>query len=267
VVEEILERYIAGTRFGIRLDDDGLLAAGEPGLQLTWMDAKVGTWVVTPRIGKPIEVQCLWLNALRFAAGFEPRYEPLFRRGLSALRARFYDHARGYAYDVVDVDHDRGAVDARLRPNQILAVGGLPAVLLEEEPARRVVDTVEQRLLTPLGLRTLDPDTSEYEPRYQGGLLERDRAYHQGTVWTWLLGPFIEAWLRVRGETEQARQEARARFLPAMRAHLSQAGLGHVSEIADAAAPHPPRGCPFQAWSVAEWIRIEQLLGARLDEE
>jgi len=265
VVEEVLDLYTAGTKYGIKVDEDGLLAAGEPEVQLTWMDAKVGNWAVTPRIGKPIEVQCLWLNALAFAAGFEPRFTKLYQRGIEAFRRRFFDAVLGYAYDVVDVDHVRGEVDTRMRPSQILAVGGLPLTLLEEEPARRVVDAVEQKLWTPMGLRSLDPEAPEYEPHHVGDILERDGSYHQGTVWPWLAGPFIDAWLRVRGNTEAARAEARERFLPAMRAHLSEAGLGHVSEVADGDPPHPARGGPFQAWSVGEWLRVEKLLGCTLD--
>jgi predicted glycogen debranching enzyme len=265
----VLAGYSRGTRYGIRLDEDGLLAAGTAGVQLTWMDAKAGDWVVTPRAGKPVEVEALWLNALWAAGHWTARWKAVFQRGLSAFRDRFWNAARQSLHDVVDVDHCPGITDARVRPNQILAVGGLPLCLLDEVRARRVVDTVEARLLTPLGLRSLDPDDHDYRGRYTGGVLERDGAYHQGTVWPWLAGPFAEAWLRVREDTRPAREEARARFLVPLIEHLDAAGIGHVSEIADGDAPHTPRGCPFQAWSVAEALRLERTLaegGRRQDD-
>jgi predicted glycogen debranching enzyme len=259
-VDGILAGYAAGTRFGIRADADGLLAAGAPGVQLTWMDAKVGDWVVTPRIGKPVEVEALWVNALRIGSRFSPRWAELHEKARAAFAARFWDEARGHLFDVVDVNHHPGAVDPAFRPNQILAVGGLPFAALEGERARRVVDAVEARLLTPLGLRSLAPGEPGYAPRYEGGVRERDGAYHQGTVWPWLMGPFVEAWVRVRGATPDARREARVRFLEPLLAHLDDAGLGHLPEIADAEPPHTPRGCPFQAWSVGEALRLASWL-------
>ena len=259
-VAEILDGYARGTRYGIRLDDDGLLASGTPGVPLTWMDARAGDWVVTPRIGKPVEVQALWCNALSVGAGLAPRYRALLEKATASFRARFWNEARGALHDVVDVDHERGRVDPTFRPNQILAVGGLPLALLEGERARSVVDAVEASLLTPVGLRSLAPDELGYRPRYAGGLLERDGAYHQGTVWPWLLGPFVEAWVRVRGGTPEVKREARARFLAPLLLHLDEAGLGHVSEIADAEPPFAPRGCPFQAWSVGEALRLDRLV-------
>jgi predicted glycogen debranching enzyme len=253
----IIAGYRRGTRYGIRLDRDGLLAAGEPGVQLTWMDAKVGDWVVTPRIGKPVEVQALWLNALRIAEAFTTEYRTTLQLGLRSFHARFWNAADGCLYDVVDPDHQPGAVDASVRPNQLLAVGGLPFAVADASVARRIVDTVEARLLTPLGLRTLAADDARYAPHYQGDVRARDGAYHQGTTWPWLLGPFVEAWVRVRGGGLAVRREARRRFLEPLLAHLGQAGLGHVSEIADAEPPHTPRGCPFQAWSVGEALRLD----------
>lgn len=259
-VEAILSGYAKGTRYGIRLDDDGLLVAGERGVQLTWMDAKVGDWVVTPRIGKPVEVQALWLNALRFANSFSKGWGEIFARGLDAFRARFWNETGGFLYDVVDPDHRPGTADATFRPNQIFAVGGLPFALLEGERAHRVVDAVEARLWTPLGLRSLAPGEPGYVPRYEGDVREREAAYHQGTAWPWLIGPFVEAWLRVRGETSKTKREARSKFLAPLLCHLNEAGLGHISEIADAEPPHTPRGCPFQAWSVAEVLRLAVVL-------
>ncbi len=255
-VDAILGGYATGTRHGIRVDDDGLLAAGAPGLQLTWMDAKVGDWVVTPRIGKPVELQGLWINALAVGRRLTARWGQLFRLARATFPERFWNAEGSYLFDVVDVDHERGALDWSFRPNQVFAVGGLPIPLLDKGRARAVVDAVEHRLWTPLGLRSLAPDDPAYRRRYEGGIAERDGAYHQGTVWPWLIGPFVEAWLRVRGGGAVAREEARCRFLAPILAHLDEAGLGHVSEIADAEPPHAPRGCPFQAWSVAEALRL-----------
>jgi predicted glycogen debranching enzyme len=259
-IEAILEGYAKGTRYGIQLDNDGLLAAGEKGVQLTWMDAKVGEWVVTQRAGKPVEVQALWLNALKIACEFSPGWKTLFDRGLLSFRQRFWNEKNGCLYDVVDLNHRKGEVDAAFRPNQILAAGGLPFSLLEPEQALRVVAALEARLWVPLGLRSLAPGEVGYVPRYEGGVLQRDSSYHQGTVWPWLLGPFVEAWARVRGGTDAAKREARGKFLAPLLAHLEEAGLGHISEIADAEAPHTPRGCPFQAWSVGEALRLDRVV-------
>jgi predicted glycogen debranching enzyme len=256
-VTGIIAGYSRGTRYGIHLDADGLLAAGQPGVQLTWMDAKVGDWVVTPRIGKPVEIQALWLNALRIAGEFSAEYGDVLQRGLQSFSARFWNPSTGSLFDVVDVDHMPGTTDASLRPNQILAVGGLPYSVLDKRLARKVVDVVEARLWTPIGLRTLPTDDPRYAPRYEGGVQSRDGSYHQGTVWPWLLGPFVEAWVRARGDGADARREARRRFLDPLLGHLSQAGVGHISEIADADPPHTPRGCPFQAWSVGEALRLD----------
>ena len=256
----ILTGYARGTRYGIRADADGLLAAGERGVQLTWMDAKVGDWVVTPRIGKPVEVQALWINALRIAGGFTEEFAGLLRRATASFADRFWNEEAGCLYDVVDVDHVAGTADATFRPNQIYAVGGLPFPLLEGERARRIVDAVESRLVTALGLRTLPPDHPDYHPRYAGGVLQRDGAYHQGTAWPYLTGAFVEAWIRVRGGGSDAKNEARRRFLAPLIAHLDAAGLSHVSEVADGDAPHAPGGCPFQAWSVGETLRIDRVL-------
>jgi len=265
-VEAILAGYAAGTRYGIHADDDGLLAAGEPGSQLTWMDARVDGRAVTSRCGKPVEVQALWIHALaagaagaaasRASAATAARWRALGERARASFAARFWNEAAGCLYDVVDVDHRRGAVDAAMRPNQVLAVGGLPSALLPPERARSVVDAVEKRLWTPLGLRTLAPDEPGYRGRYEGEPRARDGAYHQGTVWPWLLGPFVEAWVRVRGGGDDAKRQARERFLAPLAAQLGVYGLGHLPEIADGDPPHTPRGCPFQAWSLGEMLRL-----------
>ena len=259
-VEAILTGYSRGTRFGIHMDRDGLLAAGVPGMQLTWMDSKIGDWVVTPRIGKPVEIEALWLNSLWIASQFNGKWKEPLARGWENFRSRFWNEQRGYLYDVVDADHQPGEVDASFRPNQILAIGGLPISLITGERAERVVEAVRQRLWTPLGLRSLAPGEPGYTPRYEGGVRERDSVYHQGTVWPWLIGPFVEAWVRVHGEGDGAKHEARTRFLMPIIEHLNNAGLGHVSEIADADPPYTPRGCPFQAWSVGEALRLERIV-------
>lgn len=256
----ILDGYSKSTRFGIRMDDDGLLSAGERCVQLTWMDAKVGEWVVTPRAGKPVEVQALWLNVLKIASQFAPQWEVIFERGLKSFRDKFWNKTAGCLYDVIDVNHRSGEVDAAFRPNQIFAVGGLPFQLLDGARAERIVSLVEERLWTPLGLRSLAPGEAGYAAHYSGGVLQRDGAYHQGTVWPWLIGPFVEAWVRARGGTNEAKRTARERFLTPIVAHLDAAGLGHISEIADATAPHTPRGCSFQAWSVGETLRLDQVV-------
>ena len=256
----IVAGYAAGTRFGILMDDDGLLAAGVPGVQLTWMDARVGERVITPRIGKPVEIQALWLNALNIAAGLDPRWRKPFERGMTSFVERFWNEKRGYLSDVVDVDHAPGTRDDACRPNQIFAVGGLPIALLAGDRARRVVECVEQRLLTPLGLRSLAPGEPGYAPHYEGDSAARDAVYHQGTVWPWLMGSFVDAWLRVHRNTAAARVEARSRFVEPLIAHLNEAALGHVSEIADADQPFTPRGCPFQAWSLGELLRVKRVI-------
>ncbi len=261
-VEAILEGYSRGTRYGIRMEDDGLLAAGQPGTQLTWMDAKIGDWVVTPRIGKPVEIQALWLNSLKIASRFSPGWEKHFARGLKSFREKFWNEERECLFDVIEVNHEIGRNDASIRPNQIFAIGGLPFQLIDSERAIKIVAQVQGTLLTPLGLRSLAPDEPGYTPRYEGGARERDSVYHQGTIWPWFVAAFAEAWLRIHGKTAEIKREAREKFLKPLIAHLNEAGLNHISEIADAEAPHTPRGCPFQAWSVGELLRAERLLSS-----
>ena len=251
-VDAILDGYTRGTRFGIRADGDGLLACGVPGVQLTWMDAKVGDWVVTPRLGKPVEVQALWLNALGLAG---PRWQAAYEKGRAAFEQRFWNGSRGCLYDVVDADHVAGAVDASVRPNQVFAVGGLPLAFFAGDRARRVLQIVRDRLWTPLGPRSLAPGEKNYAPCYSGDRLERDGAYHQGTVWPWLAGPFLEAWSRA---FDPAGAAELLRGSDLLRPDLQ--GLNHVPEIADAEPPHTMRGCPFQAWSVGEILRLERML-------
>jgi glycogen debranching enzyme len=197
---------------------------------------------------------------LSAASQFEPHWRDVFDHGRRAFGERFWNEDLGQLADVVEVDHVPGTRDDACRPNQIFAVGGLPVALLDGVRARRVVEAVEQRLLTPVGLRSLAPGEPGYAPHYQGDSSARDAVYHQGTVWPWLIGPFVEAWVRVRGNTMTARREARQRFMAPLLAHLQSAGLGHVSEIADADPPFGPRGCPFQAWSLGELLRLDRVV-------
>jgi glycogen debranching enzyme len=197
---------------------------------------------------------------LRIGGTINRRWTELYKKAASSFAERFWDSDRGYLADVIDVNNSFGTADLAFRPNQIFAVGGLPFAILDGEIPRRIVDAVEARLATPIGLRSLAPGEANYAPHYLGGSRERDAAYHQGTVWPWLMGPFVEAWVRVRGNTAKAKHQARERFLAPLLTHLDEAGLGHLPEIADGDAPHTPRGCPFQAWSVGEALRLQALL-------
>jgi predicted glycogen debranching enzyme len=248
-----------GTRYGIRADSDGLLHAGEAGVQLTWMDARVNGREVTPRTGKPVEIQALWHNALRVMAHLasvlgdaaeSARYAALARLAQKRFQELFWNGEGGCLYDVIG---DDGAPDASIRPNQIFAVS-LPYPLLSGERALQVVELVEWELLTPYGLRTLSPRDPNYRGRYEGGVAQRDGAYHQGAVWPWLLGPFLTAYVKVHGAGQQSRGRAN-RFLDPLRAHLQDAGVGQISEVFDGDFPHRPAGCIAQAWSVAEVLR------------
>jgi glycogen debranching enzyme len=232
-----------------------LLRQGQEGYQLTWMDAKVGDWVVTPRCGKAVEINALWYNALRLLEGWlagagDARAREIGReadRVAQSFDARFWYATGGYLYDVVDGE---AGDDAACRPNQILAIA-LPHPVLDPARWKSVVEVVRERLLTPVGLRSLAPGHPDYKPRYWGDLRSRDAAYHQGTVWAWLLGPFVDAWLRVHPED---RAGAR-RLLEGLVPHLDDGCIGSLSEIFDAEPPFTPRGCVAQAWSVAEALR------------
>jgi glycogen debranching enzyme len=223
------------------------------------MDARCDNEVVTPRIGKPVEVQALWLNALAIAGRRTPRWRDLFERGRATFVERFWDPQRAQLHDVIDCDHVAGTFDPTCRPNQIFAIGGLPIVILDGQRARAVVDTVERELSTPAGLRSLSPSDPRYRGRYIGGPLERDRSYHNGPVWPWLTCAFVDAWVRVRGGSEEAKRDAHAKFVAPLFDRLEVAGLGHLSEIYEGDPPHRPVGCPFQAWSVAQAIECERL--------
>jgi len=258
VLTDIMAWYVRGTRYGIRIDDSGLLASGAPGVQLTWMDAKVGDWVVTPREGKPVEIQALWYNALRtmedLASRFgdsaaEKRYAKMATVARWSFNRLFWNESTGCLYDVVNGDPP----DASIRPNQILAVS-LHYGMVARGRAHAIVDVVARELLTPYGLRTLARSDPHYVGHYAGDQHARDSAYHQGTVWPWLLGPFLSAYVAVNGGTAEARMQA-AKWLGPFHQHLREAGLGQVSEILDGDPPHRPRGCIAQAWSVAELLR------------
>lgn len=255
-VAEIIAGYASGTRWGIHMDGDCLLAAGAPGTQLTWMDARADGREVTPRVGKPVEVQALWVNALLVAARTDPRWQEVAKRARLAFAERFWSDARGHLADVVDVDHAAGTADWTMRPNQLFAVGGLPVALLDGARARCLVDAVERTLWTVAGPRSLAPTERGYRGHCEGSPSARDGAYHQGTVWPWLAGAFIDAWVRTHGNDDAARRQARRRFLEPMIAHYATAGLGHLAELADGDWPHTPRGAPFQAWSVGEAMRV-----------
>lgn len=264
-VRSIIDGYRHGTRYNIQVDpEDGLIYAGEPGVQLTWMDAKVDDWVVTPRAGKPVEINALWYNALSIAVAIAQRlnlpdaeYRHLAQRSAAGF-TRFWNSPLGYCYDVLDTADGN---DPSLRPNQIFAVslsavgGGHTPPLLTCDRQRGIVDACGRSLLTCHGLRSLDPEDARYQGHYGGDRHRRDGAYHQGTVWGWLTGPFVQAHLKVYGDRSGARE-----WLQPLAHHVSAAGLGSISEIFDGDPPFTPRGCFAQAWSVAEVLRSYLLL-------
>jgi len=256
-MREIVDSHLAGTSFGIGVDpSDGLLKQGAPGYQLTWMDAKVGDWVVTPRRGKAVELNALWYNALRLLQkwtaeeddqSYSQQLGVFADQCFRSFNQRFWYGEGGYLFDVVDGEFGD---DTACRPNQLFAIS-LPYPVLDPERWPKVLDTVRQRLLTPMGLRTLAPGHPDYKATYSGDLRARDAAYHQGTVWPWLIGPFVDAWLRLYPEEVKA---ARG-FLEGLVNQLNEHCVGSISEIYDAEEPYKPRGCVAQAWSVAEMLR------------
>lgn len=257
VLHDIVNCHVKGTRYGIHVDEDGLLVSGEPGVQLTWMDAKVGDWVVTPRHGKPVEIQALWYNALRVMEGLAGRFnEPNAKQEYGAMadkaRARFnklfWNEQAGCLYDVIN-----GEIrDASIRPNQVIAIS-LMNTMVPKDRAVSILSVIERELLTPRGLRTLSPSDPHYIGRYEGAPGTRDGAYHQGTVWPWLMGPYITASVKTLGR--KAGRRLAVTWLENFQQHLHEACLGQVSEIFDGDSPYTPRGCVAQAWSVAELLR------------
>lgn len=261
VLRDILKHHMQGTRFGIRMDpDDGLIYANSSAHPLTWMDAHMGDLIFTPRRGKPVEIQALWYNALRLMSAWEhaapaesAHYATVAEKVYATFNARYWNAEGGYLFDVIDgVDGN----DASLRPNQIFAIS-LDHPVLAQEHWRPVLTRVQMQLLTPYGLRTLSCDNPAYRPTYFGDLATRDAAYHQGTVWPWLIGHFIDGWLKIDRDAAQARS-----MLAAFPPHLAEAGVCTISEVFDAQFPHVPHGCIAQAWSVAEvlraWLRTEK---------
>jgi len=256
---EIIIWHLRGTRFQIHVERDGLLYAGEEGVQLTWMDAKIGDFVVTPRIGKPVEIQALWYNALctmtDFARNFgdtdgEHQYLQMASAAKLSFNKLFWNEAEQCLFDVVE----NGTRDASVRPNQIFALS-LYHPIIEGERARKVVEKVEAELLTPYGLRSLSPKDSRYCAYYVGSPLERDSAYHQGTVWAWLMGAFVDAYRKTYPSTRQTESRVQE-ILEGFKTHMDEAGVGKISEIFDGDKPHTARGCFAQAWSVAEILRV-----------
>ncbi|HLH53466.1 MAG TPA: amylo-alpha-1,6-glucosidase [Verrucomicrobiae bacterium] len=254
---DIVEKHLRGTDFGIRVDPrDGLLTQGAPGYQLTWMDAKVDDWVVTPRRGKAVEINGLWYNALRLLENWlrqektEAAAKPIAehaQRARDSFNARFWYKEGGYLYDVIDSE---AGDDISCRPNQLLSFS-LQFPILEEKRWQSVLEVVQERLVTPLGLRSLSRQSPDYKSKYFGDLRARDAAYHQGTVWAWLIGPFIDAWLKVHPEDKAGARTFLQSFIP----HLDEGCIGSINEIFDAEPPFTPRGCIAQAWSVAEVLR------------
>ncbi len=268
VLQDILHSYETGTRYGIHADSDGLITAGDEGTQLTWMDAKYGDWVVTPRAGKAVEINALWYNALRFgeklaalAGESGDHYGRLASRVFESFNQSFWYPEGGYLLDVIGP----AGVDASFRPNQIIAAS-LPFSVLDKARSRLMVEKAWQRLWTGHGLRSLAPDDPHYIGHYGGDTASRDGAYHRGTAWGWLAGPFFTAFRRAFGEEPWAR-ETLAELFAGFEGHLWEAGVGFVSEIFDGDAPHLSRGCIAQAWSVAELLRAwsEDYLGNRPD--
>ncbi len=257
-LEEILRKHLGGTRFGIHVDPaDGLLLQGEDGYALTWMDAKCGDWVVTPRRGKAVEINALWYNALVAMSGWlralertadALALEKWAGRARDSFNARFWFEEGGYLYDVIDGPETKA--DASLRPNQLIAIS-LGHPVLDRARWRPVLDVVERTLLTPVGLRSLAPDNAGYQASYHGDLRTRDAAYHQGTVWSWLIGPYVDALLR----TEPGAREKARGALRGLADHAMKGCLGHIAEVFDAEPPFAPRGCIAQAWGTAEWLR------------
>jgi predicted glycogen debranching enzyme len=270
-LKKIVAAHMTGTKFGICTDPcDGLITQGATGYQLTWMDAKVDDWVVTPRRGKAVEINALWYNALRLMEEWAGEmgdpdvrmYAEQADRVKRAFNERFWYEKGQYLYDVVDCEQRRGSNDIKCRPNQILAIA-LPHPVLTQDRWQPVMATVRDRLLTPVGLRSLAPGDPDFKSKYYGDLRTRDAAYHQGTVWGWLAGPFIDAWLKAYPDDERTPREALEGFVP----HLNEACVGSISEIFDADEPFTPRGCIAQAWSVAEVLRCWVKAAKRAQEQ
>jgi len=259
VLKDVIDWHMHGTRYNIHTLENGLLNAGEQGVQLTWMDAKIGSWVVTPRSGQPVEIQALWFNALKAMEDLGTRFNDQesvkrFRSSSALVQSTFnrvfWNEAKDCLYDVVNGE----IADASIRPNQIFAIS-LHYSMLPKDRAEKLLRVVERDLLTPYGLRTLNPQDPNYKGRYEGGPRQRDSAYHQGTVWPWLMGPYISAYLKVYGNNHATLRYARE-LLRRLEEHLSQGCLGQISEIYDGSAPQNAHGCFAQAWSVGQVMQV-----------
>jgi predicted glycogen debranching enzyme len=273
VLKGIIDWHFKGTRYNIHVDSDGLLYAGEKGQQLTWMDAKIGDWVVTPRMGKPVEIQALWYNALKIFAELLRLNGEIHSAGVmnqcadqarKSFLEKFWFAARNYLYDVID---ENGNPDASLRPNQLFAAS-LPFALIDEERTAKILKIIEEKLYTPVGLRTLPKDDPRYVCVYSNNDQNKDACYHQGTVWSWLLGPYVDAIMytpRFVGSDGLSGKELAKKVIESFKYHLDEACAGTVSEIFDADPPNYPRGCVAQAWSVGEILRV--IKEYKLDEQ
>lgn len=265
VLREIIDWHLKGTRYNIHVTEDGLLYSGEKGIQLTWMDSKIGAWVVTPRTGKPVEINALWYNALAIysllleLSGDEHGAAEIAQKAGVAKKSfndQFWNNETGYLYDVINGDDK----DDSLRPNQLFAIS-LPFALIEKEKAIDIVKVVTEKLYTPVGLRSLSPDDASYTSCYEGDCYKRDSCYHQGTVWSWLLGAYVDTLIKIGVEKPLVRN-----VIENFTYHLNEGCIGSVSEIFDAEAPHSPKGCVAQAWGVAEVLRVIKEYGLHLEE-
>jgi predicted glycogen debranching enzyme len=264
ILKNIIDWHFKGTRYNIHVDEDGLLNAGEIGQQLTWMDARIGTWVVTPRMGKPVEIQALWFNALKIfskllALNNQHNDAELVNDSAEKVKIsfneKFWNEPGNCLYDVMD---ENGNPDATVRPNQLFAIS-LPFALVEGDKAESILKVVEEHLYTPVGLKSLPEYDKHYVPVYGGDAYHRDSSYHEGTVWSWLLGPYIDAVMKLpnyTGSDGLSGINKAKKIIESFKYHLNEGCVGSVSEIFDADAPHHPRGCVAQAWSVAEILRV-----------
>jgi len=264
VLCDIIENYKKGTKYNIHLDSDNLIYQGEAGVQLTWMDAKIGDWVITPRKGKNVEINALWYNGLKAMAFFAEKiggnddtqkFESMSLETKKSFNDIFWNDKLGCLYDTVDGFFN----DDSIRPNQIFAIS-LPFTMLSTKKEKSVLEIVEKHLLTPYGLRSLSPEHKNYIGQYTGNQTSRDIAYHQGTVWSWLIGPYVDAYLKIYGDDKQIKEELLKRLEPLIRHIFEDGGIGSISELFDGDAPHQPGGCISQAWSVAELLRVYQRL-------
>jgi predicted glycogen debranching enzyme len=267
VLKDIIDWHFKGTRYNIHADEDGLLYAGEIGQQLTWMDARIGTWVVTPRMGKPVEIQALWYNVLKIFSellrmgrgaksdlNLADKFESKAAKAKESFDKLFWYEEGKYLYDVID---ETGTPDSTLRPNQLFAIS-LPFALLEGEKAEAVLKIITEKLYTPVGLRSLPAEDIHYVHHYGGDQWHRDSSYHEGTVWSWLLGAYVVASMKLNAKSGKLKAK---KIVDDFKYHLNEGCIGSVSEIFDADAPHHPRGCVAQAWGVAEVLRVMKEYG------